>query len=591
MTLSGHSDVTIVQVDVVVVGGGSAGSTAAIYAQQALPRGRVLLLEKANIKRSGAIAIGMDGLNNAVIPGHATPEQYVKEITMANDGIVNQRALLAYAENSFAMLQELDRWGVKFQKTETGDFDVKKVHHNGNYVLPMPEGYDLKRILTRRIKQAGVKVVNRVMATRLLLDGDRVVGVIGFDTRDGGIQLIYANAVILCCGASGRLGLPASGYLYGTYENPSNAGDGYSLAYHAGAELTGIECFQINPLIKDYNGPACAYVTGPFGGHTVNARGHRFIESDYWSGHMMLEFYRELHSENGPVFLKLDHLAPETLLEIERVLHRTERPSRGRFHAGRGQNYASDLVEMHISEIGLCSGHSASGVWVNEHGETTVRGLYAAGDMACVPHNYLLGALVYGRICAERALAYIKDQPPPAPHPAHTEQIEAERQRVLAPLSRPHGIPHHQYEYKVRRLVNDYLQPPKSGHRLELGLRYLERAEQELAEVGAENPHDLMRVMECHFIRDCAEMAARASLYRTESRWGLYHYRQDYPELNDERWRVHVNLKKSTEGAMEMLERPVAPYVVPLGADELRSYHRLRISPEARPAAAVGAQA
>jgi succinate dehydrogenase/fumarate reductase flavoprotein subunit len=125
---------------------------------------------------------------------------------------------------------------------------------------------------------------------------------------------------------------------------------------------------------------------------------------------------------------------------------------------------------------------------------------------------------------------------------------------------------------------------------MELGLRYLERAEQELAEVGAENPHDLMRVMECHFIRDCAEMAARASLYRTESRWGLYHYRQDYPEQNDERWRVHVNLKKSTTGAMEMLERPVAPYVVPLGAEELRSYHKLRISPLGRAAAALGAQ-
>ena len=68
---------------------------------------------------------------------------------------------------------------------------------------------------------------------------------------------------------------------------------GVNLIDNAGAELTGIECFQINPLIKDYNGPACAYVTGPLGGHTVNARGHRFIESDYWSGHMMLEFYRE----------------------------------------------------------------------------------------------------------------------------------------------------------------------------------------------------------------------------------------------------------------------------------------------------------
>src|SRR3954466_12827227 len=122
------------EVDVVVIGGGSAGSTAAIRAQRELPVGRVLLLEKAHVKRSGAIAIGMDGLNNAVIPGHATPEQYVKEITMANDGIVNQKTLLAYARNSFAMIEELDRLGVKFQKTETGDFDVKKVHHNGNYV-------------------------------------------------------------------------------------------------------------------------------------------------------------------------------------------------------------------------------------------------------------------------------------------------------------------------------------------------------------------------------------------------------------------------------------------------------------------------
>src|SRR5688572_15601314 len=569
---------TTLEADIVVIGGGSAGSTAAIAAQQALPRGRVILLEKAHIKRSGAIAIGMDGLNNAIVPGHATPEQYVKEITMANDGIVNQRAILEYANNSFAMLEELDSWGVKFQKTLTGDFDVKKVHHKGSYVLPMPEGYDLKKILTRTLKRAGARVLNRVMATRLLLDNGRVAGVLGFDTRDGDYVVIRAKAVILCCGASGRLGLPASGYLYGTYENPANAGDGYSLAYPAGAELTGIECFQINPLIKDYNGPACAYVTGPLGGHTVNARGHRFIDSDYWSGHMMLEFYRELHSENGPVYLKLDHLAPETLLEIERVLHRTERPSRGRFHAGRGQGYGSDRVEMHISEIGLCSGHSASGVWVNEHGETTLPGLYAAGDMACVPHNYLLGALVYGKICAQRALEHIQAVAPPS---GLDDQIAAERERVFAPLSRPNGIPHHQFEYKVRRLVNDYLQPPKTENRLSVGLQHFLRASEELEEVGATNPHELMRVMEGHFIRDCAEMAARASLHRKESRWGLYHYRLDYPQMDDSRWLLHVNLKKGSDGMMETLERPVDPYVVPLAASELLGYHALRISPDA----------
>ncbi|WP_201368517.1 FAD-binding protein, partial [Mycobacterium intracellulare] len=75
------------------------------------------------------------------------------------------------------------------------------------------------------------------------------------NTRTGEFVTVGAKAVILATGACGRLGLPASGYLYGTYENPTNAGDGYSMAYHAGAELSGIECFQVNPLIKDYNGP------------------------------------------------------------------------------------------------------------------------------------------------------------------------------------------------------------------------------------------------------------------------------------------------------------------------------------------------
>lgn len=105
------SDTTAFETDVLVIGGGTAGSVAAIKAQEALPNGKVLLLEKANVKRSGAIALGMDGVNNAVIPGHATPEQYVKEITMANDGIVNQEAVLAYARQSFAMIQKLESWG------------------------------------------------------------------------------------------------------------------------------------------------------------------------------------------------------------------------------------------------------------------------------------------------------------------------------------------------------------------------------------------------------------------------------------------------------------------------------------------------
>ncbi len=105
---------------------------------------------------------------------------------------------------------------------------------------------------------------------------------------------------------------------------------------------------------------------------------------------------------------------------------------------------------MHISEIGLCSGHSASGVWVNEKGETTVPGLYAAGDMACVPHNYLLGALTYGKICAQSALDYLERAP--AVEPLAAAAVDAERERILAPSRGRSGVAPHQYEYKVRRL-------------------------------------------------------------------------------------------------------------------------------------------
>ncbi len=567
-----------IETDVLVIGGGTAGPMAAIKAKQQDPSLRVLLLEKANVKRSGAISMGMDGLNNAVIPGYATPEQYVKEITVANDGIVNQKTLFAYAENSYAMIEELDSWGVKFEKDENGDYAVKKVHHMGTYVLPMPEGHDIKKVLYRKLKQTRVNVTNRLVATRVLIaDDGRVAGALAFDCRSGVYTVIRAKAVILCTGAAGRLGLPASGYLFGTYENPTNAGDGYSLAYHAGAELSGIECFQINPLIKDYNGPACAYVTGPMGGYTANAQGERFIESDYWSGQMMQEFHQELAGGKGPVFLKVDHLAEETISNIETILHSNERPSRGRFHQGRGTDYRADMIEMHISEIGLCSGHSASGVWVNEHAETTVPGLYAAGDLACVPHNYMLGAFVYGRLAGESAASYCANNELAV---VDTKQVEAERQRIFAPLARKHGLSPTQVEYKLRRLVNDYLQPPKVARRMEIGLVRFEEIRADLQQMVASNPHELMRAAEVGFILDCAEMAAKASLFRTESRWGLYHARQDYSERNDAEWAVHVQVQKDQSGDMSVFKRALEPYIVEPDDVEKAVYQQIRIQPK-----------
>jgi succinate dehydrogenase/fumarate reductase flavoprotein subunit len=104
------------------------------------------------------------------------------------------------------MIQELESWGVKFQKTATGDYDIKKVHHRGSYVLPMPEGYDIKKLLTRMIRRVGVKTENQVMATRVLTDEGRAVGVVGLNVRTGEFVIVRSKVVILCCGAAGRLG-------------------------------------------------------------------------------------------------------------------------------------------------------------------------------------------------------------------------------------------------------------------------------------------------------------------------------------------------------------------------------------------------
>jgi succinate dehydrogenase/fumarate reductase flavoprotein subunit len=270
----------------------------------------------------------------------------------------------------------------------------------------------------------------------------------------------------------------------------------------------------------------------------------------------------------------LDHLAEETIQEIEHVLHTNERPSRGLFHDGRGTDYRTTMVEMHISEIGFCAGHSASGVWINEKGETTVPGLYGAGDMASIPHSYMLGAFVYGQICGENATQYALDREFAE---LDVDFIIAERDRILAPLKRTDGIPPSQFEYKVRRLVNDYLQPPKVTKKMDIGLARLRAMEADIEHLYARDAHELLRANEAQHVFDCAKMAAVASMFRTESRWGLYHNYVDYPKTDNDKWFCHVQLFKDENNEMACSTIPVEPYVVELDEQEKNAYQQMRV--------------
>ena len=205
-----------VDTDILIIGGGTAGSMAAIKAKEAMPHGRILLLEKANVKRSGAIALGMDGVNNAVLPGHATPRRYVKEIAMANDGIIRRRPSSpmpgkpCHGAGAGILGREIP------EEADAGEYDVEKVHFKGGSVLPMPEG-STSRKFDADPPQHPVEVANHVMATHVLMEDGKGRGSHGVRHPHRGDSPSSApRPLILACVASGRLDLPATGCLIGT---------------------------------------------------------------------------------------------------------------------------------------------------------------------------------------------------------------------------------------------------------------------------------------------------------------------------------------------------------------------------------------
>jgi len=526
------------ETDILVIGGGSAGSMAAIVAKEQNPDANVLVIEKGEIHRSGSIAMGMDALNIVVQPGITTPELYINSARIATDGILDYKPSLVMAERSYSILKRLESWGIRFPKNEQDEYISLQVHAKGKFLLEM-DSPDLKLILAEKLKEAGVQVLNRTMVTSLLVSDGEVHGAMGFNLRTGEFIVCSAKATILANGGCARFSLPNSGYLYGTFDYPGNAGDGYSLAYRAGAQLTGFEYTSCSPLIKDLNCPLL-YITLTRGAKVINAFGEE-IELEYLSTQTML---KELREGRGPIFIKLSHLSEEKIQEIERILFTTERPIQKRFWENRGIDFREGLIELGITEYQLCGGHGLTGVVVNEKTETTLKGLFAAGDVACVPLQHLTGAFVFGEIAGENAVAFASK----TQHSKIKEDvIKAEKQRLFSIMDKKESdrkISVREFEYKVRRTISDYVVPPKNDRKLRQALWWIPRFREEMKNIRVTDYHELSRFEEIQFILDCAELSTYAALERKESRWGWFHYRSDYPQPDDDKWLIHVVLEK-----------------------------------------------
>jgi succinate dehydrogenase/fumarate reductase flavoprotein subunit len=552
--------------DIVVIGGGASGTMAAIHANRANPALKVVMLDKSRLETSGAAGRGMDAINTIVLPPYCQPEDFVAMQTKITEGVLDQEVSYAYAELGPQLVMELEQImgrakGDLFPVDDTGNYHLRYVQPVNKPMMLYMDGADLKRSLAKAARATGAEIHDRTPALKILTEGGRVLGVLGFNIRTGDYVFIRAKAVCLTAGPAGRMGLASSGYLSNTYEFPGNSGDGYALAYEAGAELVNMECYQALTMLKDFQGPACGFVAGTRGATSSNRVGETIWTHPYPSGDTRLGTWRTFAEGKGPIYLHTHHLQEEIIRIIEHIQFGTERTGRFLFHKRRGQDYRQPrcLELAFAEEIGACGGHSSSGVNSNRRGETNVRGLYVAGDVdAGLPYSFLGGALAMGGVIGEEAARYAagSDWAGGNPRPWAREEIH----EFEAPLRRKRGLPTHLVEFKARTRLQYYLKPPKNPDYHEIALWWMERIrKQDLPEVKAEDPHDLLKAHELRSILTVGEMMARSSLFRNESRWGYQHWRVDIPEKKTGWNGTWVSIRRGDRG-MVFEKKKVPPY-------------------------------
>lgn len=529
------------ETDFLVIGGGSAGCIAAMRALQINPGLRVTIFEKSDIMYGGSIARGMDALNIVALPGKTTPELYVEAVRAGAGGIVDAGPSYVMAERSYALLKELESWGVYFPKDAEGNYKTLKYHVKGEFQTAMEEP-ELKVMLVKRTLELGARPVNRVMGIRLLTDNGRIAGAVGLNVRTGQLVVCRAKAVLLAAGGVGRLTLPNSGYLYGVYDYPGNTGDGLAMALQAGAGLTGMEYTQRVMLIKDSNMPLLA-ITVTRGGRVIDSEGNIIMEGEVGDVGLMNKVYNE---GRGPLRIQLSHLPEEKIREIEHILFTTERPVNERFFAGRNIDFRRQDIELWPTEFLLCGGHGLAGVRVNERAESAVPGLYAAGDVASVAKQHLSGAFVFGEVAGEEAVRYVADAPETQIREEDVDAVYAEHAARFTDRGREIDV--RDLERKLRRIVGDYLVSPKNAHKFDLWKYWAETFRKDIGNVAVRDGHELSKLYEVENILTCADCSALAGEFRTESRWGDTHFRSDYPERNDAEWKCHVVIKKGANG-------------------------------------------
>jgi succinate dehydrogenase/fumarate reductase flavoprotein subunit len=251
----------------------------------------------------------------------------------------------------------------------------------------------------------------------------------------------------------------------------------------------------------------------------------------------------EIRKGLDPLFIDIRNVSEKNMKDISELMFTTERGTLKTFLRGRDVDIWQDLIEISQGDYHLCGGHGGTGIVINEEAETTLKGLYAVGDSSWVTRQWLTGAFVFGAIAGKNAAQYasIINE-----YEIDSDSVEREKERVFAPLNVQDGLKPAQFEYKLRRIVNDYILSPKNKVKLKIALEWVNRfRKDDINHLKARDAHELGRVLETQSILDCVEMATRASLERKESRWSFLHQRTDFPEKDDDNMVKKIIIKKN----------------------------------------------
>ena len=529
-----------ISTDVLIIGGGTAGCYAALTISENSDK-KVLICEKAHIKRSGCLAAGVNALNAYIVEGRK-PQDYVDYAKKDADGIVREDLLLTMSEKLNEVTDRLEKLGLVILKDENGKYVTR-----GNRNLKI-NGENIKPILADAVKKAkNVTVLNRVNIFDYSVKDNKINGAFGFGIESGIFYTIEAKAVIIATGGAAGLYKPNNpGFSrHKMWYPPFNTGAGYAMGIRAGAEMTTFEMRFIALRCKDTIAPTGTLAQG-VGAKQINSLGEVY-ETKYGltTSERVYGTVNENQEGRGPCYLRTEGITAEQDESLLKA-YLNMAPSQTIKWIESGRNPSRQNVEIEGTEPYIVGGHTASGYWVDTDRATTIEGLFAGGDVAggC-PQKYVTGALAEGEIAGLSAVKYIDSKE--SFEKISDEDTNYHLRKTEKYLTDRHSLyTTEQLEEAMQTVMDSYAGGIKTNYRfnekqLDIADCKIRQLETLTDDLYAEDFQELMYICELkERLTVCKSVIAHLRA-RKETRWHSFAENLDYPEKDDRNFNKYVN--------------------------------------------------